>query len=283
MTQRFFVLLSAILISTTGYGQGLKGTTYAEAQQSRSGTLVCTYVTTPGFVEPSHEGEKGLSVGLMDAFIEWVKREKHIVLTKEIRVIGDPSDFTNFMGNIRSSKGGVFGLGNITITDTRKKEFNMSDPFLPNVSIMVTHNSVPTLNSLDDLPRTFAGFTCYVVKGTTNAERMYDLKKNRFPSLNIVEVASSEETLERVSQDPKSFTNLDFTYYIAIFKRGLPLKRHPAGDNSDEDLGVIMPKSNDWAPVFNEFLNSGYLQSPEYRTLLAKNLHRDIINILDAM
>lgn len=272
------------LLFQLSFGQSLQGTTYAEAQASRKGTLVYTYVTTPGFAENDASGNlKGLSVEIMDAFVAWVKEEKGIVLGSDVQTRGNASVFPNFMQNITQARGGVFGLGNITITPQRQQEFHMSTPILPNVSVMITNNRVPTLQSMRDMATTFAGFTCYVVRGTTNAKRMQELASEYYPGLNIVEVETSEESLQLVAENPKSFTNLDFTYYIAIFKRGLPIKRHPAGDSSDEELGIIMPKSNDWAPLLNEFLASGFLESSEYRTLLTKHLHRDILAILDSM
>ena len=270
--------------TTVGQAQMMKGTTYTEAQRTGKGTLIYTYVTTPGFCEPDAQGNlQGLSVDIMDAFVDWVSVKKGISLTREVRTRGDAASFTNFMAGINGGEGGVFGLGNITITTERQRKYHMSEPILPNVTIMISNNQVPTLQRMEDLPNTFDGFTCYIVTGTTNAAHMRKVAAQYYPGLKFVEVASSEECLERVQSDAKSFTNLDFTYYLAIFKRGLALKRHPVGDESAEQLGVIMPKSNDWAPVFNEFLTSGFLDSPEYRTILAKHLRRDVLELLNAM
>lgn len=276
--------LALFLFSHICYSQNLQGTTYAQAMEARKGTLVYTYVTTPGFAEQNTSGTlEGLSVEIMDAFRAWVKDEKGILLESSVQTRGNASVFPNFMRNINQAQGGVFGLGNITITPERKQSYRMSSSILPNVSVMITNNRVPTLQSMSELSETFAGFTCYVVKGTTNAKRMRGLADQYYPGLKIVEVETSEESLQLVAGDAKSFTNLDFTYYIAIFKRGLPIKRHPAGDSSDEQLGIIMPKSNDWAPLLDEFLASGFLESGEYRSILTKHLHRDILAILDSL
>jgi putative glutamine transport system substrate-binding protein len=57
------------------------------------------------------------------------------------------------------------------------------------------------------------------------------------------------------------------------------------GDQKGEDFGFIMPKSSDWAAVFNEFMaaNGGFTKSVEYRKILAENLGSHVLKLMDAI
>lgn len=77
---------------------------------------------------------------------------------------------------VKAGKGGVVGIGNITITDERKKEVKFTQPIITNSAILITQSGVPTLGKLEDMPATFSDFTAYTAKGTQNEKRINELK-----------------------------------------------------------------------------------------------------------
>ncbi|EMR03627.1 substrate-binding periplasmic protein [Cesiribacter andamanensis] len=274
-------LLLLAFLSSDALAQ-LKGDTYAEAKQKGSAQLIYTYVETPGFSGKDASGNMtGFCVGLMNAFGAWVKKHEGIEL-KTSYYGKDASDFKRFMATVQGAQGGVFGLGNITITEERKKSYQFSPPFITNVAILVTHKNVPTLEDKKQIATAFAGMQAVVVRGTTNEDRVNGLKKQLFPALTYQYVGSSPEALKMVADNPKLFANLDFTYYLSAIKDGLPIKRHPAGDESTESFGLIMPKSNDWSPLMERFMNE-FVNSTEYRKLITDNLGPNALKLLDSV
>jgi putative glutamine transport system substrate-binding protein len=260
----------------------LKGDSYASAKSSKQASVTYTYVQTPGFTEKSGTQVSGFCVDLMSAFADWLKKEEGITLSVNYNHT-DAQDFKKFMGSVKTSQGGVFGLGNITITEERKSQYNFSPPFITNVAIMVTHKDVPTLQNLDQIAKTFAGMQAVSVKATLNEQRLKNIQKQHMPKLTYKYVTSSVAALEAVSKDPNLFANLDFTYYLEALKQGMPIKRHPAGDESSEHFGIIMPKNSDWAPAMERFMSSGFTESTEYRQMVAKNLGGNALKLLDAV
>lgn len=260
----------------------LSGTTYADAQKSKSATWTFTYTETPSFASKQSDGSiQGLAVEIMKKFADYVQRTEGIKVTYEFKG-KDPADFKGFLDEVKAAKGGVFGLGNITITEARKKEYNFSPAFIKNISLLCTHKDVPTLESLDKAATVFANFKGIAVAGSTNEKAVLNLKAKYIPSAVIQKVESNQEAVDAIVKDKQAFTNTDFTFYLNAQRQGIPIKRHPAGDESSEEFGIIMPKSNDWTPLMNKFLTGEFLKSAEYKKMLYSSLGANGVKLMES-
>jgi putative glutamine transport system substrate-binding protein len=263
--------------------QPLAGDTWQQAKAAGKGKITCLYVETPSLVYRDAAGNlTGICVDIMAAFTAWVAENKNVIL--EVAWAGDGSSFRTMYDNTRNGSGGVFGLGNITITDERRREVKFSPPFITNFAILVTQNSAPTLGRLEDMPKTFANLTGYAARGTTNEKRLNELKQKYFPALKINPTATSQETLERVLADPNGLAYLDITYYLEAVRNKKSLKRHPVADKTAEQFGFIMPLNSDWGGVMDEFFkaNGGYQTTSAYRSILLKHLGETGVKLLQS-
>ncbi|MTI23256.1 transporter substrate-binding domain-containing protein [Fulvivirga sp. RKSG066] len=261
----FLTLCLALVVSTLS--AQLTGSTYASAKSSGSATWVITYSEAPGFASSN---KSGITFDIMRDFEEWVENGKKINVTVKYEV-KDAKNFTSFLETVKKSKGGVFGLSNTTITDARKKVYNFSPPYITNIGMIVTNSEVKTMVDLSNIANDFAGMTAVTVRQSTNEKRLLDLKAKYYPGMKVEYVPSFQEAIDRVVNDPTKFTNVDFTYYIDGIQNRKPLKRHAVGDDPTEQFGIIMPQSNDWAPLLAEFME-GYTVTTEYKKIIMKNL-----------
>lgn len=282
-TSLIYLLIPVLLLAPITIFAQLKGDSFAEAKKKGSANIVYTYLETPGFAERTGDNITGLCPDIMDDFIEFVKKEYNITVEK--KVVHRPKDypFSDFLLDVSKASGGVFGLGNITITEERKNFLSFSHPFIDNVTLIMTNNSAPTLGSLNDLSSTFAGMYAVTIKNTTNEKQVEALKAKYYPGLKIEYVANQRDALDRVINDGKAFTNLDFTYYLVALKERKAIKRHPAGDQSAEQFGFMMPKGSDWAEPLNKFLKSGYVGGTEYRKIISNHMGANALKLLDAV
>lgn len=259
----------------------LKGDTYAAAKAKGSANWVLTYAEAPGFASKKNGAMVGITVDIMKKFEEFIE-QKHAIQVNLTFEAKDPNNFTLFLDEVKKAQGGVFGLSNTTITEARKKMYSFSPPYITNIGMVLTHNSVPTMNSISEIADKFAGMTAVTIKNSTNEKIIQEIKKKHYPSLNIEYVPSFGDAMQRVINDPKTFTNVDFTYYFEAIQNRLPVKRHPGGDESTEQFGIIMPKSNDWAPLLEEFMNS-FVGSVEYKKVVATNLGQSAMKFLETL
>jgi len=260
----------------------LTGTTYSEAQKSKTAAWTFSYTETPSFASKQSDGSvQGLAVEIMKKFAEYIQRTEGIKVTYEFKG-KDPSDFKGFLEEVKAGKGGVFGLGNITITEARKKDYNFSPAFIKNISLLCTHKDVPTLESLDKAATAFANFKGIAVAGSTNEKAVLNLKAKYIPTAVIQKVESNQEAVDAIVKDKQAFTNTDFTFYLNAQRQGVPIKRHPAGDESSEEFGIIMPKSNDWSPLMAKFLSAEFLKSADYKKILYSNLGANGVKLMES-
>jgi putative glutamine transport system substrate-binding protein len=275
------LLFSVALISC--FAQNYSGDSWASVKSTKAGSLSLAYVETPSFVYKDKSGNlTGICIDIVNDFVKWVNATKSVNLTTKF--VGDGSSFRGMYDKTKAGSGGVFGLGNITITDERKREIKFSPPIITNFAILVTQPSAPTLTKLDEISKSFANFTAYTAKGTLNEKRILDLKQKYYPGLKITNTTTSQETLEKVFSDPNSLAYLDLAFYIEAVQMKKPVKRHAVGDKAAEQFAFIMPTNSDWGPVLEEFFsaNGGYTNSKEYKTILVKHLGESGVKLLNS-
>jgi putative glutamine transport system substrate-binding protein len=274
-------LLSFLAIPV--WAQNYVGDSWAQVKQVNQGTISMAYVETPSFVYKDKSGNlTGICVDILNDFVKWVNENKKVKL--QSKFVGDGTSFRGMYDKVKSSTGGVFGLGNITITEERKKEVKFSPPFITNFAILITQGNVPTLAKLEDLPTTFTKLTAYTAKGTLNEKRILELKQKYFPGMKIVTVPTSPDAYTKVFNDPNSFTYLDLAFYLEAVQDHKSVKRHPIGDVAAEKFGFVMPLNSDWTPLLDEFFkaNGGYTNSSRYREILTKHLGETGVKLLQS-
>lgn len=273
------ITFAIVLFIPFGIHAQLIGDTYEVAKKKKKATFLYLYSEAPGFAMNSDEGYTGVCFDIMTGFVDYLEKTENIAVEVKVRT-NATDDFTYFLNAIKEAEGGVFGLSNTTITPERLKQYKFSSPYIVNSGMILTHESIPTLNNISEIESAFKDMTAVTVKGSTNEAALLKIKKEFYPDLTINYVHSFSEALETVLNDKSSFTNLDLTYYLSAKKNGHPIKRHPSGGNGAEQFGIIMPKSNDWAPLLNEFL-SLYIPSEDYRKMLSKNLDPEALEFLN--
>ena len=273
-----FILLIGLALHSKAQ---LSGDSYASAKKSGKATWTLTYANAPGFAEISESGATGITVDIMKAFKKYVKETQGIDITFKYAA-GGANDFTKFLQDVKSSRGGVFGLSNTTITDARKANYQFSPAYITNIGMIVSHKDAPTLGSLSEIGSKFAGMTAVTVKNSTNARRLQSLKSKYYPGLTIEYVPSFTQVMKEVASDKSKFTDIDFTYFLDAVQSKMAVKRHPGGDNATEQFGIIMPKSNDWSPLLEKFMGS-FVGSMEYKKVIANNLGSSAMKYLEAL
>lgn len=284
MKKYITVIMVSIFSIACATSQGLRGDTWASAKAKKQAKISVTYTHAPKFAELKSGEHTGLCFAIMNEFVDYVKTKHGVNLVLDYKDLPDDKNFDLFLKTVKVGNGGVFGLGDVTITNARKSDYNFGAPYFSNVAILATSNKVPTLSSMANISTEFAGKTIVVQNGTTHETRANALKKN-FPGLAIETTKGFSEANKKVAENTNYFTYIDFSTYLDVVTKRLPLKRHEVGDQKGEDFGFIMPKNSDWAPVFNEFMaaEGGFIKSVTYRKILAENLGSHVLKLMDAI
>ncbi|MEM6642351.1 MAG: transporter substrate-binding domain-containing protein [Bacteroidota bacterium] len=277
----FSILLT--LIATHLQAQTFTGDTWAFARRNGSATIVLTHAEVPNYSEMKNNRPSGICFEIMDHFIEFVDARYGIKVEVKYRSVDDPTNFQAFLKAVQNSKGGVFGLGDVSITPDRRELFEFTPPYLSNVAILVTSKSVTPLSDLSNIGSEFKGMKAAVQQGSSHDKRVTALQE-KYGGVQIEYVSNSSQKLEKVTSSDRYFTYIDFPNYVDAVLDGVNIKRHAAGDDAGGKFGLIMPKGSDWSPIMNAFFraNGGYTLSEKYRESLKRNLGEKILRLTDA-
>jgi ABC-type amino acid transport substrate-binding protein len=279
---KILFLFVLVVTSFEIFAQSYTGDTWVQVKAKGEGLISLAYVETFGFVYKDRDKLTGVCVDIMNDFVKYVNDTKGIKLTSQF--VGDGTTFKGMYDKVKASTGGVFGLGNITITEERKREVKFSPPFITNLAFLITQNNVANLAKMEDIPTTFGKLTAYTAVGTLNEKRIQEMKQKYFPEMKIVLTATSQETFQKITSDPNGFSYLDLAFYLEAVQQRKPLKRHPVGDRASEQFGFVMPMNSDWYPVLDEFFkaNGGYTNSNQYKIILKKHLGEIGVKLLQS-
>jgi ABC-type amino acid transport substrate-binding protein len=268
-------------ITVTGPAGPVSAPTFAEARAAGEATITFFFVPASGFAYRDDDGRlTGVTVELlrdfahhvadthdMDLRVEWMEEER----------------WADFYGYVRDSEGGAFGIGNVTITEPRRDELDFSPPYLNNIAVLVTHEDVPELRSMDDIPAAFQGLTALPYPGTLHEDRLEVIRDRWLPDMPAHPVASNDELVSLLARGGH-FGYIDVYNYWRARQAGQPLRRHPVGDDASEAFGVILPSGSDWTPVMDRFFahGDGYIRSQRFQDRLRHHLGDELAELLTA-
>jgi ABC-type amino acid transport substrate-binding protein len=258
----------------------VSGSTFRAAQESGTGEIAFFFVPSSGFAYRDDDGSlTGVTVELLRDFVLHVAETHDIALT--VIWLEEPR-WADFYAYVRDSEGGVFGIGNVTITDARRRELDFSPPYLNNIAVLVTHEAVAELASMEEIGARFGQLTALTYPGTLHETRLDALRQRAMPAMTTRPVASNDELVALLGSAPAYFGYMDVYNYWRGRQQGEPLRRHPVGDDSSETFGVIMPHDSDWTPVITAFfdVDCGYARSDRFRQLLRTHLGDELAGLL---
>lgn len=264
--------------STTVNPGADQGTRFAEAQEQGRATVKVIYVPAPGFAyHNDNEQLTGVTIEIMRDFKTWFERYHGVSL--ELDFVAD-EDWSSMYQRVSDAQGGVFGLGNVTITEERRQALRFSPTYLNNVAVFITPDSVTEITSADEFAEYTQSLDPLAFAGTLHEVRIRELRDSHHPEREIARVNTNQAVIDGVVNGHYSYVDA-YNYHRAL-EQGVSIKHHPSFSQEGEQFGIIMPHSNDWNTLLTAFFaaEGGYLGTPRYAELLNTNLGEGVAQIL---
>jgi ABC-type amino acid transport substrate-binding protein len=280
LTQRLLPWLFLFLpLAGLADNSGDRGDSLLEARDAGHATVTVLYVPATGWAYRNEFGElTGVTVEIMRRFAEYVTTQREIDLQLDFV---EETDWSVFYARVRDAEGGVFGIGNVTITDARREELAFSPPYLDNIAVLITHEDQAEVPGPAEAAEQLDGLRALAFAGTLHETRLERLRDEHWPALAIDHAGSNDEIIAAAA-DGTHFAYIDAYNYYGARDRGAPLRHHPAFDDAGEQFGIIMPLNNDWQVLVEDFFahDGGLMQRAFYRELLAEHLGVAVAELL---
>jgi ABC-type amino acid transport substrate-binding protein len=278
MKTLFVLLLTLVVSINLLVAQVITGDSWATTKASGSGILGVVYYEQPGLIEKTPDGQmKGVCVDIVSDFAAFVKTRHGKNLT--IEYLYEETEFPRFLSTFQKSHN-MLGVTNTSITEKRKKIMAFTPPFMNNEIVLLTSKNAPSLENLSEIAIVYKDFTAQVITGSTHVQYIEQIKKDYLPALKVEFVPSSDLIIKNLATNPKIFSVIDFTEYIGVVRRKIPIKRQNVSLGKPEPLGFIMSKESDWEPLWREFLTTEYVKSVRYKEIIAQNLGSSFLTLV---
>src|SRR5690554_5836363 len=251
----------------------------ADVSGNMQATLRVLYVEADGFAYRNSAGDlTGVTVEIMREFVQWFERYHSVSLELEFV---EETNWSTFYRRIQDAQGGVFGLGNVTITESRRDELQFSPPYMTNVAVLITPENTPELSDLSELANMFSDLQPMAFAGTLHETRITALRDQYQPDMDIRPATSNPEIINAVAEGGY-YSYIDAYNYWRAVAEGAAIRHHSVGDDPGETFGIIMPHSNDWAPVLTAFFaaDGGFIYTDRYRAIMTEHLGEALTQLL---
>jgi ABC-type amino acid transport substrate-binding protein len=275
---RLLQIILLLAITSPVFSQRFQGDSWANVKATGSGVLTIVYCEQFGLIHKDRDGKmKGVCVDILSDFAKYVKDQHGKNIT--IKYAAEIEAFSEFLSTAQTTNH-ILGVTNTTITEERKKILKFSPAYMSNRQVMLTNNKAPSLLSLKELPGKFPDFTAQVIEGSTQVQYVEKIKADYMPALKIKREASGPQIIKNLMTDTKAFTVIDFTEFVDVVHKKLPIKRQMVEVGAVEELGFIMSKHTDWDAPLKEFLTHEYRSSIGYKKIISENLGATFMSLV---
>lgn len=276
-TMKEFLVFAFAFTFTCSLRAQFNGNSWAEVDKNGKGVLDIIYFEQAGLIENNKAGQKqGVCVDMLNHFTSFVESKYKKKITLKLFREEDGNKFYQLIDRNPY----LLGVGNISITQERKLKYKFTPAFMANKLQLITNSATQSITTTNELTTKLNGYTAYVLASSISKAVLGKIKKSYLPTVKIIEKPTALLTLEAVSNDPKSFTIIDFTELLTAKRKNLDIKWHPLEMEKTEDLGFIMPKKSDWDVIWGEFLTAQYLDSTDFKKSIIKNFGPSFLSTL---
>jgi ABC-type amino acid transport substrate-binding protein len=229
---------------------------WKDAREKGQATITVLWDEIEPFIYTNDDGKLiGVEYELMEGMKSFVKRHYDVQLNINWK---DAGTFETIYPAIRRSQApGLFAMSYFSITEERKKEVRFSPPYMPDLNILVTNNSLPAFESVVQFTHSMDGMTGYTQRQTTMEEDLEKLRGEYYPGLPIrYNPVNDYGVLKDIAGDPRSMGYVPVSIYVVALQKGIKVKRQRLFDVRREGFAVIYPKTSDWEEPVNAYFTS---------------------------
>lgn len=262
-----------LIITLPGYTQSTRSQemSWKQIVENGGGTITIYWYESKPFIYRTTTGIAGIEYDIIQGFQKFLKTQYKV----DVEIIWkEASDFADTYNQIKKrTTEGVIGASAFSITPERMKEVSFTNPYMSDISVLITSKNIPILKSFEELSNIFPKLTAVTIAGTTYEQDIIRLKEQGNLPFNIEYIHSSANILHAVAEKDSAFGFIDLPVYMMIFNQdpSVNVKRQNLFPVKRKGFALIYPQESDW-----QLPLSSYFSSQEYDASLANIIGRYI-------
>ena len=248
-----------------------KSDTWSEVKERGGGTLVVAYSENSPFIYNDAQGNlAGIEFEIMEEFVRFTNEKYGVALHLKYEHL---YNFESLLDTLKSSRRPILGMASIPSLEERKKDFKLSDPYMPDIEIIISSSAFSTISSLGEFTRMVKNSRAITVTNYTFERNILELQKDYFPEIKIEYVRHVDVLIEPNSNSDTAWGYLPLSNYLSYYKSGKGIARQRFFMVENPGLSIATTLSSDWDQILDAFIKDSRFK-PLLDQLIEKYLGR---------
>lgn len=258
-------------------GNLLSATSFQDILDKGSGKVKVYYYPIEPFIYTDEIGKLlGIEKEMMDSYLRFIEKKYSVKLFVEWEEV---PTFDSVFEYVNKSEIPAFGISVISKTKERSKLVGFSYSYMPDVSVFITHLSVPFLKDGKGLKTHIDGFEAATISSTTYKDDL-DMLSNQFDvNLNYVDVPNDEDIIRLVSRNKEMVGYVGLPFYVIEIGKGNPVKRHSKFQVKRDGYRFVYQLGQGWDQTVKNYFES-YLYRAEADKIIRRYLGNDYSELI---
>jgi signal transduction histidine kinase len=273
------LLLLLLFLLPQAYSQS-KSNNWREVKDNGNGTLVIAYSENSPFIYINDQGElAGIEFELLQYFVRFIDEKYNAKLKLQYEHL---YNFESLIDTLKNSRRPLLGIASISTLDERKKDFNITNPYMPDIEIIVSSGVFGSVASLGDFAKMVKNNRAITVSNSTFERNILELKRDYFPEINLEYVRHVDFLIEAISNSQNSWGYISLPNYLSYLKNGKDIRRQRFFMVENPGLSIATPLTSDWDIVLNEFIKDNGFK-PLVNSLIEKHLGQTFSEVVGSI
>ena len=246
-----FLYVILFMLLPRAHGQS-PSNTWSEVKENGSGTLVIAYSENSPFIYNDAQGKlAGIEFEIMEEFVRFIEEKYGAKLNLEYEHL---YDFESLLDTLKNSQRPILGIASISSLEERKKDFKISDPYMPDIEIIISSRAFGTVSSLGEFANMVKNNRAITVTNSTFERNILELQKDYFPEIKIEYVRHVDILIEEISNADNAWGYVSLPNYLSYYKKGKGISRQRFFMVENPGLSIATTLSSDWDIVLDAFI-----------------------------
>ena len=243
--------------------------TWSEVRENGSGTLVIAYSENSPFIYNDAQGNMaGIEFEILEDFVRFIDETYGAELHLEYEHL---YNFESLIDTLKNSRRALLGIASISYLEERKKDFKITDPYMPDIEIIISSRNFGTIRSLAEFADMVKNNRAITVTNSTFLRNIQYLQRDYFPEIEIEYVRHVDYLIEEISNSDDAWGYVSLPNYLAYYREGKGISRQRFFMIEHPGLSIATPLASDWGEVLQAFLDDHRFR-PLLDSLIEKHL-----------